>query len=187
MRIFLAAILYSSCCSFSANASPVSSDSRFLTDFIQQQTIDEWQVVNDGVMGGRSTGNIINEQQHMVFKGSISIENNGGFSSVFRPVKNLPKNTKDIIIDTLGDGQKYQLRVRVYIEGYRVTYKHEFTTIAGQRQRFNLPLDDFEATFRGRKVTNAPALKSQDINEIGLLMTKKQAGDFKLSVFHLMI
>ena len=43
----------------------------------------EWRIVNDGVMGGLSKGNIsFTDGGTMVFKGNLSLENNGGFSSV---------------------------------------------------------------------------------------------------------
>ncbi len=39
--------------------------------------------VNDGVMGGLSKGDpAVSKQQKLVFKGGISLENNGGFSSI---------------------------------------------------------------------------------------------------------
>ena len=41
-----------------------------------------WKVVNDDVMGGVSQGATQAAKNVMVFEGNISLENNGGFSSV---------------------------------------------------------------------------------------------------------
>ena len=44
------------------------------------QPIFYWQVIDDGVMGGRSKGNFaINEEGNAVFEGTVSLDNNGGF------------------------------------------------------------------------------------------------------------
>ena len=49
-----------------------------------------WRTVLDGVMGGRSTGDIAFENGTLVFTGRTSLENNGGFSSIRT---NLPERT----------------------------------------------------------------------------------------------
>ena len=43
----------------------------------------EWWVINDTVMGGRSSSSWqLSEHDIGVFQGSVSLENNGGFASV---------------------------------------------------------------------------------------------------------
>ena len=47
--------------------------------------IDNWGIVNDGVMGGISQSNIyLNEENNIIFAGNVSLENNGGFASIRR-------------------------------------------------------------------------------------------------------
>lgn len=42
-----------------------------------------WRVVDDGVMGGLSKGKVqISKEGIMTFSGKLSLENNGGFSSL---------------------------------------------------------------------------------------------------------
>ena len=46
----------------------------------------QWSIVNDDVMGGVSQGSAQAVDDVLLFKGDISLENNGGFSSVsFKP------------------------------------------------------------------------------------------------------
>ncbi|TWX53099.1 CIA30 family protein [Colwellia hornerae] len=155
-----------------------------MIDFSKQEN-GRWRITDDGVMGGLSNGEMIFAQDHGIFTGSISLDNNGGFSSVFRAVDNLPQSYKTLVIDTEGDGQEYQLRLIIYINGYRLAYKHDFTTVANKREKHTFQLADFKATFRGRAIPNAPLLNSADIKEVGFLMTKKVAGQFSLSIFEL--
>ena len=134
-------------------------------------------------MGGESQGNILFEQDHGVFTGNISLANNGGFSSAFRAVPPLSQELGAVTVDIAGDGNRYQLRMVTNINGKRIYYFHEFDTVTGQRQTLRFELADFQATFRGRKIPDAPTLKAEYISEVGFLLTTKQAGEFSLSVF----
>jgi hypothetical protein len=154
-------------------------------DIKTAEQVEQWRITNDGVMGGRSKGQLVFEKDHGVFTGTISLDNNGGFSSVFRYLDQLPSGYDLVTIDVQGDGQSYQLRLVVYVNGYRLAYKHDFDTKAGKRQKLSFNLSDFKASFRGRTINNAPSLASQHIKETGFLMTKKRPGKFNLSLFNI--
>mgnify|MGYP001552647472 CR=1 FL=1 len=72
---------------------------------------DDWIPVNDGVMGGVSIGNMVevDSTQDLRFQGELSLENNGGFSSV-RHQTNLNNidSQSTVAIKLKGDGKKYQ-------------------------------------------------------------------------------
>jgi hypothetical protein len=156
----------------------------YMIDFsIEEQ--GRWRITNDGVMGGVSKGKMSFYPDHGIFSGDISLDNNGGFTSVFRSVANIPESFDKLVVDIMGDGQAYQLRLVIYINGYRMAYKHKFQTVSNKREKLILQLSDFEATFRGRTITNALLLNAKDIREVGFLMTKKDVGKFSLSVFEL--
>ena len=42
----------------------------------------KWYSLNDGVMGGVSSGSAVQQQDYLIYKGQLSLENNGGFSQV---------------------------------------------------------------------------------------------------------
>ena len=49
-------------------------------DFNKEANIEGWRIVNDVVMGGRSSSNFkLNTEGHGCFSGAVSLENNGGF------------------------------------------------------------------------------------------------------------
>jgi hypothetical protein len=143
-----------------------------------QANANDWRITNDGVMGGRSQGYITLNQDHGLFTGNISLDNNGGFSAMFTPIQALKKNTKKVTVDIKGDGQIYQLRMIMYINGYRISYNKAVTTQKDIRQTMTYQLSDFVATFRGRNIPNAPELTPDKIREIGFLMTKKKSRTF---------
>ncbi len=62
-----------------------------LFDFNKDADIRNWNVVDDGVMGGLSAGRFrVNDAGNGEFSGTVSLENNGGFSSLryyFNPME----------------------------------------------------------------------------------------------------
>jgi hypothetical protein len=158
-----------------------------MINFTEQKNTDNWRITNDSVMGGESEGHFLSDQDKGMFTGNISLENNGGFSSVFQMIEPLAKNLETVTIDVEGDGTTYQLRMIVSLDGYRLAYKQNFDTVAGQRETLTFTLADFQASFRGRIITNAPVLKSENIRQVGFLVTKKVPGSFSLSIFSVLI
>ena len=81
-------------------------------------------------MGGKSSSTItINKEGHGQFSGTVSTENNGGFSSVrhiFKPVS-VKKTSKIMCLELKGDGKVYQLRVKDRYNNY-FSYIHTFST-----------------------------------------------------------
>ena len=61
----------------------VPVEKNVLVDFGDKQNSSGWSVVNDGVMGGRSVGKArLTDEGVMIFSGTLSLKNNGGFSSI---------------------------------------------------------------------------------------------------------
>ena len=73
----------------------------------------DWEVVNDGVMGGLSKGNFtISDEGILNFSGTLSLENNGGFTSIRSEGidRNLSKDL-GILLKARGDGRTYTIRL----------------------------------------------------------------------------
>ena len=51
-------------------------------DFGTSKGGQDWKVMNDGVMGGLSSGTASLNENSLTLKGSISLANNGGFASI---------------------------------------------------------------------------------------------------------
>ena len=60
-----------------------SNNSITIYDFNKDSNLKKWNVVDDVVMGGRSSSTVsLNADGFGVFSGDVSLANNGGFSSV---------------------------------------------------------------------------------------------------------
>ena len=157
-------------------------------DFADPAMANLWRSIDDTVMGGVSQGDFeILAEGIGVFSGELSLENNGGFSSVRRNVSDLDfSGVEAIALRVKGDGRRYQLRFSmdrsVGSDARTVFYKADFDTQPNQWQTISLPLRSFEPVFRGRMVEDAPALAAERIQEIGLLLAGEQSGEFRLEI-----
>ncbi|MGJ8681677.1 CIA30 family protein [Paraglaciecola sp.] len=165
---------------FASEISPVENEAGKMLDGIQ--TYPKWSITNDSVMGGLSLGNVIVNENIVRFFGTLSTENNGGFTSVFSQSLNLSSEVNTVTVLVRGDGKKYQLRMRSEVSGYLIAYKAEFTTKPNSLEKHTFKLSDLKASFRGRDIANAPQLQADSIKEVGFLFTSNQTEDFALSI-----
>ena len=140
-----------------------------------------WRIVDDVVMGGESQGKVdFNGKGNLVFKGNVSLENNGGFSSVRKRLKTIKLDGQTRVkIKLRGDGKAYQFRVKS--ESYQAhAYVYNFET-SGNWQDLEWSLDEMYPQFRGRKLRMSNFKESQ-IEEIGFLIGNKKNEEFKIEI-----
>jgi NADH dehydrogenase [ubiquinone] 1 alpha subcomplex assembly factor 1 len=155
----------------------------FSTQF--EQGTKNWNVVLDGVMGGRSSGIIThNNSGNMTFTGKLSLENNGGFSQIRRPVERDSFNNSDgVEIRVRGDGRDYKFDIRVSNYRFMATsFQTDFRTIDDQWITFKLPYDSFELQTFGRKVPGNPQINPSRIESIGITLADYNEGSFALEI-----
>lgn len=152
-----------------------------LYDFTVQSRASDWVVVDDVVMGGRSEGHFsINEAGHGVFKGRVSLENNGGFSSIrHRCQQKEIDGYSKAVIRLKGDGRQYQFRVKSSAAD-RHSYITYFQT-SGNWQEVEIELKELYPSWRGMKL-NMPDFPAENIAEIAFLIANKQAESFRLEI-----
>ena len=125
-----------------------------------------WQVVNDTVMGGRSSSQIKRVGEALHFSGRLNT-NGGGFASLRSDRMGLDLAAATLVRLTVkGDGRTYS--VRLYAAGQRVSYQHAFRTVADEWQTIELKIPDFYASWRGRRMDQGP-LASADIAGLGVI------------------
>ena len=155
-----------------------------LFDFTGADAAKDWQAVNDGVMGGVSEGTFqITDQKALEFFGTLSLENNGGFASVRTKAKKLGLESGDALrVRVRGDGRQYSLNLYVPRPQVAFSYRATVTTTSDEWVEVTMPLDTFEATSFGRVVKDAGAVKPNEVNALGFMVSDKKAGPFKLEI-----
>ena len=144
--------------------------------------LDNWNIVNDDVMGGISTSYLsVSDEKNLIFKGNLSLENNGGFaSSRLGLKKNILKGVKSLTIRIKGDGNSYKLRLSQ--DNRRASYSANFESVNDKWVEINIPIEDFIATWRGYTYTDYPSIQTDRIISLGLQISDKQEGKFKLEI-----
>ncbi len=149
---------------------------------LHKNSIQEpWRIVNDGVMGGLSRGNVTYEAKHLRFHGTLSLENNGGFSWMKSPRMNINlQGFTGVRLHVKGDGRPYDFTLEDSPYS-RLYFKQSFETKAGEWITVELPLDQFEQKYFGR-LTGRTFDPNTDVQQMGFLLNDKQPGAFELLV-----
>jgi monofunctional biosynthetic peptidoglycan transglycosylase len=135
-------------------------------------------------MGGVSEGKLkITDKKTMEFFGTLSLENNGGFASVRTRAKKLGLEKGGVLVAKLkGDGREYSLNLYLNKPLIAFSYRATLKTKKDEWIEVKFPLDKFEATSFGRVVKDAGAVKADEVNALGFMLSDKKAGPFKLEV-----
>jgi len=157
-----------------------------LVDVDDAGAVAGWTTVNDPVMGGRSTSQVMFGNGGLVFSGSISLENNGGFASARGPqdpdIGRRAAGATVLRVRAVGDGKSYLLKVGT--AGQPWSYVQRFSTEAAIERIYDLPVADFRAV--GMRLDPAPAapqtLDPSSISQISFYILDKQEGPFELTV-----
>jgi NADH dehydrogenase [ubiquinone] 1 alpha subcomplex assembly factor 1 len=144
----------------------------------------DWYVVNDTVMGGVSSSTVQVEDA-LTFQGELSLESNGGFTSIrSRGTALSLEGATAIRLELRGDGRTYDLTLRrsdmpLRAGSYRVQVPttKAFTVV-------EVPLSAFRPTSYGRAVTGAPALDAALglVESVGILLADGNPGPFRLEI-----
>ncbi len=157
------------------------SSSSLIFDFQKSSDTKNWQIVDDGVMGGLSAGNFeITKAGHGRFWGEVSLENNGGFSSLRYNFKEL--STTDyskLKMRIKGDGKDYQIRIKhnrrdYYSYIYTFSSPEDWATV-------EVNLKDMRPSFRGRFL-DMDNYNHDSIEELTFLIANKKEESFELMI-----
>jgi NADH dehydrogenase [ubiquinone] 1 alpha subcomplex assembly factor 1 len=120
-------------------------------DFGTEKDGQNWRVINDGVMGGLSQGQVSFTPASAVFAGEVSLENNGGFSSFRSAYGSFDLLAFDTVeLRVRGSGCAFGLTFSLSRRWFDPNFKQMFTPTA-EWQTIELPLADFHVYQIGRK------------------------------------
>lgn len=157
-----------------------------VTEFSPEESPgSEWQIINDGVMGGLSQGNAeFTDEGTMKFSGTLSLENNGGFSLIQMGTVQLNlSNDLGLLLRVKGDGRTYEARLEsdALYRGRPVSFSGKFETTAGEWAQVKIPFDSFRGGWRGVDLPEEK-LNPADIRRVGIILADKQEGPFEVEI-----
>jgi hypothetical protein len=119
---------------------------------------------------------------YATFQGTVSFENNGGFSSVRSPIVVHDLSMfEGLIIRVRGDGKRYGFRLKTDATFDGVSYQVQIEPPAGEWTEISAPFTDFIPVYRGRAVRDHPPLDSSRIATFGLIISR-QEGPFRIDI-----
>lgn len=155
-----------------------------LEDFADEDAAERWITVNDGVMGGKSTGGPAFADGILTFAGRTNTDG-GGFSSIrSKPGKHDLTGHAGLYLRVKGDGRTYKasLRTDATYRRWAVPFRADFETVEDEWTEVFIPFESFTPSFRGRELNPAPELDPAKVQSLGLMIYDKQDGPFKLQV-----
>jgi NADH dehydrogenase [ubiquinone] 1 alpha subcomplex assembly factor 1 len=157
---------------------------RPLLGFAGPDAAQQWQAVNDGVMGGVSDGRFkITPDGRLEFFGMLSLENNGGFASVRTKPTDLDIKAGDtLVVRVKGDGREYVLNLYTKSRRMAFSYRAALPTTKEEWTEVRVPLEDFIPTAFGRRVQGMGPVGPSQINGLGFMLADKKPGKFQLQV-----
>ena len=154
-------------------------------DFSERKNAEGWRIINDGVMGGLSKGQILQQDNSGIFKGKVSTENNGGFTMTMLELdqRDVRQYTR-FKLRIKGDGKSYQFRCKSD-KNQNHSYVYEFNT-SGDWEEVTIPFEQMMPKFRGRDL-NQPVYQGQYLEEIAFLIGNKKEENFQLMIKYIRV
>lgn len=149
--------------------------------FDDRAAVDGWITRDDPVMGGRSRSSVRWEPAGLVFSGTVSLENNGGFASLQGPLLDpalvqVWSAAPGLRFDLAGDGKVYVVQVFTGTQGWiqRITAPSGEGSVTARWDRF-APVDRFLNPRAG-----GGRLDPGAVDRLALYILDKQVGPFRL-------
>lgn len=156
---------------------------RTIASFGNDDSLESWVSVNDGVMGGVSKGGFKrSEQGTLLFTGDLSLANNGGFASIrMKPGDLGLTGTSGIVVKARGDGRTYWVDLRVSNQMAASSYRAFLPTTAGEWKETLIPFKDFKLQTFGQELPSKP-IDPASITSTGFTLSDKKEGPFSLEI-----
>jgi peptide methionine sulfoxide reductase msrA/msrB len=144
----------------------VAAEDYVIEDF--QAKENKWEFITDDVMGGKSTGDMDmveeDEDKMLHMSGKLSLENNGGFIQVRRPISEGSKyfdasGYAGVRVKVKGDGNEYAVHLRSRGTWLPWQYYEAKFQTTGQWQDIKIPFEQFKPYYLKREL-NTSKLKT---------------------------
>jgi NADH dehydrogenase [ubiquinone] 1 alpha subcomplex assembly factor 1 len=166
-----------------AFAADAKAQGKALFSFDEQEK--PWFSVNDNVMGGISRGGFSRtDTGNGLFSGALSLKNNGGFSTIRSPARNLGlANYDGVILRVRGDGRTYNFSARKddSLRGV-LNWQTSFETKKGEWMDIRIPFDKLSLRIMGRWVRGAKGISPSDVRGFSVSIADKDETPYRLEI-----
>lgn len=167
----------------SVPSAPSASNERVIFSFDDES--ERWFSVNDNVMGGISRGGYSwLPTGAALFSGALSLENNGGFSTIRSDASDLGLDGYDgFVLRVKGDGRTYSFGARASDNRSDVnTWRRSFDTVDGEWVEIKIPFAALKHTVMGRQVPGSGPLPGDRVRSLSFMIADKNESPFRLEI-----
>lgn len=166
-----------------ASSDALAQDCRRLADLEDADELVRWQVVNDGVMGGRSSAEANVVDSVLILAGEI-VTDGGGFSSVRLALDEPLGEATSLQLRVRTDGRSYELTVADAAPGRDLRISHQGPIPAvgdGEWEEVAVDFDDLDASIFGQPVDVDP-FEPGAATEVGIILADGSDGPFRFEL-----
>jgi len=162
----------------------MSSPGEDLTFDFGKKSGDDWRVIVDGVMGGLSTGEKTLNKNSMIFSGSISLENNGGFSSLRAPMGTYDLSPyKTLEVRYRATGGVFTLMMETNRQFYFPYYALMLESTGEEWKTVKVNMSEVIEVKMGKPTgDNMTQKEMAEVIRIGFMKLDKKVGPFEIEV-----
>lgn len=157
-------------------------------DFGEEKKFGRWSIVNDGVMGGLSESKAQLDINSLLFSGTVSLKNNGGFVSLRSALGQYDLSSYEYceIRFKSNTDRKFEILIEKDTPFYLPKYRAKFGGKGEEWKTIIIPLRDFELSRMGSTMQEGIDPKSlEGVQRIGFILADKQEGSFQIWIDYL--
>ena len=160
-----------------------STSDPFEFNFGKEKDGANWGVINDGVMGGLSKGKAYMKENSLFFSGTISLENNGGFTSLRAPYERMDLSAFEYIeVRYKSTGRSCAISLDQSTRFWLPNHKLRLP-LSEDWAVLRIPLKELNEYRMGRKTGRRMTKdKASSVIRIGIITDSKEAGDFAFEI-----
>ena len=152
-------------------------------DFGKGKTGEDWSIINDGVMRGLSRGRAEMKENALYFSGTISLENNGGFTSFRSPYERMDFSNYEMLeVRYRSTGRtcaiSFDQSRRFWLPNHKLPLP-----LSDEWKTVQIPINKLNEYRMGRKTGRFMTEgKAASIIRIGIITDSKDSGDFTFEI-----
>ena len=142
----------------------------------------DWYSLNDGVMGGVSTGSVKLVDNQLLYRGQLSLENRGGFSTVRANVPKMDKDATGVEIKVKGSARPFKLNLAKSTSDWNLNQWSYTMDVESDWKTIKVPFTAFTHEIMGRRPGMVEPITARDIEKISIQISDKNTEPFELNI-----
>ena len=145
-----------------------------------------WYSINDGVMGGISSGSVKDRDQYLVYQGQLSLENNGGFSQIRHDTDKFNNaNGVRLTLKASAENRDFKFIASASTSDWNLNIWEKSVEVGTDETTIDIAFDDMDLQIMGKVIPNGQKLSGEMIKKIGFLIMDKNTDPFELHIMNI--